>query len=150
MVFGGLLGYYLRGLEGQKAEVLARVADIVEEVGKFQESSARYWARDSQNGNNKTDSIRDEGEILGRIHSINLQVESLETMMDPHRLITIRSLVRELRQLSTGGEFASPDGHRPHASIVNGCFQTGAALQNELRRGGREYSRRMIRLRARM
>ena len=76
-ILGALLGYWARGLEGRKTELLDRIDDAVTEATSIQAVAAQYWSKQSPSKEGEGDWLAQEGEILGRLHMLNLMIEDL-------------------------------------------------------------------------
>lgn len=141
-------GYWVRGLEGRKSEISARIADAVQEVSSVQATAVRYWSRDTSgnDGRPDTDDIAQEGEIVGRLHLISVIVGDLQRYILPEHATELRSALYEFRATITGNGFASRKGHPADPQAIGGSFRSGARLVLSFRHAGREYGQRWWRL----
>ncbi len=144
--FGALIGYLIRAFESRKAEVLTRIEDAVAEISAIQLVAGQYWSRNTVDIKNESEDLLQEVEIVGRLHSLNLLVEDLATFLHSSHMAVVRSLITELRQGISGGDFAAPGGHRALPSPLAIAFRTCAHLTLELRRAGRRYNRKLWRV----
>jgi hypothetical protein len=139
-LLGAFVGYWLRGFESRKSEVMARIGEAIEEVGQIEEVACGYWARDSEETPARADDLRCEGEILGRLHSLSLMIEDLAPHLDPTGIAEIGRRLRELRQQATGQDFAASNGHRARSGAISGCFRASGHLKSQFRRAGRQFN----------
>jgi len=138
---GVIGGYWVRGLEGRKAEISNRVEDIVSQIGAIQVIATVYWARQGQATECAVD-VSQEAELSGRLHALNMMCEDVVPYFDAATATLIRTTVMHLRQALTSGDFASSAGRQPSSNAINAGYTVGSTLVLHLRKACRTYSRR--------
>lgn len=131
--FGSILAFWLRGFETKHKELGDRVDDVVGQIHKLQEVCLNYWSREVS-GLRGNDDRAQEGEILGRVHAINIMVEDLVGLIKEARQAELRAAVIDLRQSVSSGDFASDNGRKANPLAIQSCFRAGVELMIRLRR----------------
>lgn len=135
--FGAVLAFWLRGFETKYNELGDRVDDVVDQIHKLQDACLAYWSRDVVGSRSDNDRAQ-EGEILGRVHAINIMVEDLVGLIRETRQQELRAAVIDLRQSVSSGDFASDVGRKASPLAIQGGFRAGIELVIRLRRAHRK------------
>ena len=134
---GAVLGYILRGFENRRGEIYDRVNDIVSNVTKLQEVSTAYWSKTRAETHRDHEDLASEGEIMGRVHAINMMIEDIAPLIKQDAAAALRSSVVDLRMAVTGGKFASDAGRVAEPQAIQSGFRAGYELITRLRKTSR-------------
>lgn len=134
---GAAIGYWLRGREIRRSEIVARIDEAVTEIGAAMTAGQKYWSRNAAT-DWKDEDVGLQSEIIGRLHTVAILIGDISPFLPDQQNRSLGLYLLELRQTLTGGEVGdlkrSADGYR-----IQRAFSQSAALIVAVRSTGRRF-----------
>lgn len=127
------IGYIIKGVEYNRNYTSSRVDDLVDEIKKLQEVNSKYWSR-VREATRTEDDFSQEGEIRARNHMINSIVTDLSNSFRPNDYAELVGLVTQLRQETSGGNFASEARREAVPHAISGGYTCGYEMISKVRK----------------
>jgi hypothetical protein len=131
------IGYWLRGHEVRRTEILARVDDAVKEIAAAVTAGQKYWSRDASPDTDDED-LGLQSEIVGRLHTVNLLVADIANSLPEDENDRLGARLTLLRQTLTGGNSGKAD-RRAEGIRLQAAFTESASFTVALRSAGRRF-----------